>query len=57
MFIKATYSGQEVLLNSDYIVDIWHYDSFICDAYVLDNDRACYKVAKQELNRLLESEE
>ena len=57
MFIKAMYNGNNVLLNSDYIVDIWNYDTAFADAYVLDDDRSAYKVNKKELHKILEAEE
>lgn len=57
MFIKAMYNGNSVLLNSDYIVDIWNFDQIFADAYVLDDDRSAYKINKKELQRLLRASE
>lgn len=56
MFIKAMYEGEDVLLNTDYIVDIWHYDGLYADVYLLDDMRREYKVPKAELNRFIEGE-
>ena len=44
MFIKAMYEGEDVLLNTDYIVDIWHYDGLYADVFLLDYVRSAYKV-------------
>lgn len=56
MFIKAMYEGEDVLLNTDYIVDIWHYDRLYADVYLLDDMRRAYKVPKVELERLIKGE-
>lgn len=56
MFIKALYNGEEVLLNTDYIVDIWNYNNLYAEVYTLDDDRGAYKVNKNELKKLLEEE-
>lgn len=56
MFIKALYNGESVLLNTDYIVDIWRYNDLYAHAYTLDNDRDAYKINKHELKKLLEEE-
>lgn len=56
MFIKAMYEGEDVLLNTDYIVDIWHYDRLYADVYLLDDVRRAYKVTKAELERLTKGE-
>ena len=53
MFIKATYNGEECLLNADYIVDIFNADKMIADVYLLDIDRDSYKVMQSEIKRLL----
>ncbi len=57
MFIKALYDGEKVLLNTDYIVDIWNYKDLYADAYVLDDDRCAYRINKMELKRFLEAKE
>lgn len=49
MLIKAKYDGQKVLLNTDYIVDVWDIDKPIVSAYVLDEQRGEYKVEQAEL--------
>lgn len=56
MFIKTLYNGESVLLNTDYIVDIWNYNNLYAEAYTLDDDRGAYKVNKHELKKLLEEE-
>lgn len=56
MFIKALYNGEKVLLNTDYIVDIWNYNNLYAEVYTLDDDRGAYKVNKNELKKLLEEE-
>ncbi len=56
MLIKAMYNGNDVLLNADYIVDIWNYNELYADAYVLDDDRCAYKIPKVELERFLKGE-
>ncbi len=56
MFIKALYNGESVLLNTDYIVDIWNYNNLYAEVYTLDVDRGAYKVNKNELKKLLEEE-
>ena len=55
-FIKAMYDGNDVLLNTDYIVDIWNYDELYADVYLLDDMRSAYKVPKVELDRFLKGE-
>lgn len=55
-FIKAMYNGNDVLLNTDYIVDIWNYDELYADVYLLDDMRSAYKVPKVELDRFLKGE-
>ena len=57
MFIKALYNGEKVLLNTDYIVDIWNYNNLYAEVYTLDDDRGAYKVNKNELKKLLEEEQ
>ena len=56
MFIKALYNGEKVLLNTDYIVDIWNYNNLYAEVYTLDDDRGAYKVNNNELKKLLEEE-
>lgn len=56
MFIKALYNGEKVLLNTDYIVDIWNYNNLYAEVYTLDDNRGAYKVNKNELKKLLEEE-
>lgn len=55
-FIKAMYNGNDVLLNTDYIVDIWNYDELYAEVYLLDDMRSAYKVPKVELDRFLKGE-
>lgn len=55
-FIKAMYNGNDVLLNTDYIVDIWNYDELYADVFLLDDVRRAYKVPKVELDRFLKGE-
>ena len=57
MFIKAMYNGNDVLLNTDYIVDIWDYNDLYAEAYVLDDERCAYKIPKVELERFLKEED
>ncbi len=57
MFIEAMYNGNDVLLNTDYIVDIWNYNDLYAEAYVLDDERRAYKIPKVELERFLKEEE
>ena len=53
MFIVATYEGEECLLNTAYIVDIFDTDKFVVKVYTLDYDRGAYKVTQEELRRML----
>lgn len=56
MLIKAEYNGEECLLNTDYIVDIFNADKFIVEAYTLDIDRDCYRITQAELQRWISEE-
>lgn len=56
MLIKAKCNGEKVLLNTDYIVDIWETDKLVCKAYVCDCDRTEYIIEQSELQKLLDYE-
>lgn len=56
MFIKAKYNGNDVLLNTDYIVDIWFYNEEVTKAFVVGNDETAYEIEKKEFNKLSCSE-
>lgn len=55
MLINATYNGNKVLLNSDYIVDIWEQNEGWA-VYTLDNDSGCYLIEDAEMQRLLKAD-
>ena len=52
MLLNATYNGNKVLLNTDYIVDVWNEDG-TWKAYTLDNERGCYVIEDAELKKWL----
>lgn len=56
MLIRAKYDGHEVLLNTNYIVDVWDINKPIVSAYVLDDQRGEYKVEQSELQKWIKYE-
>lgn len=56
MLIHAKYDGQNVLLNTNYVVDVWNIDKPIVSAYVLDDQRGEYKVEQLEFQKWIRFE-
>lgn len=55
MIIKAKCCGSDVLINTNYIVDVWSYNDPIANAYLVGNDTE-YKIEHDELQRWLDAE-
>lgn len=56
MIIQASYDGKKILLNTDYIVDVWDIDKPVVSAYVLDDERGEYKIEQKELQKWIENQ-
>lgn len=56
MLINAKYDGNKVLLNTNYIIDVWDIDKPFCKAYVCDSERGEYTVSQDELNKWIDYE-
>ena len=54
MLIKAKYDGNKVLLNTDYIIDVWDIDKPFCKAYVCDSERGEYTISQSDLQKLID---
>ena len=57
MFIKAQYDGNDVLLNTNCILDIWDYDKFGLKAKAFTINRDVYRIEKAELGKLIRGEQ
>lgn len=53
MFIEAeTGSGERIMLNTKYIVDIWGIDKPIASAYVIGDPATEYKIKHEDVERI-----
>lgn len=55
MYIKAFYEDDQVILNTDFIVDIFRVDGENI-AYTLDNERGGYTISDEDVKKLQEGE-
>ena len=56
MILKAKYENQNVLINSNYIVDVWDIDKPLVSAYILESERGEYKIEQSELQKWIDYE-